>query len=111
MKINGGSLFTGVVMILMGVVFMLAEFDVVEFGDIMSLYWPMIIVFLGASKLFDRRTLWSGLWLLAMGVWMQAARLHAFGLTFGSSWPLLMIVFGAGVIVRAIMEMKNYGRV
>ena len=111
MKINGGSLFTGVVMILMGVVFMLAEFDVVEFGDIMSLYWPMIIVFLGASKLFDRSTVWSGLWLLAMGIWMQAARLQAFGLTFGSSWPLLMIVFGAGVIVRAIMEMKNYGRV
>jgi hypothetical protein len=105
--INAGSLFTGLVMIVFGVVFMLEQFDVVAFGDIMSLYWPMIIVFLGASKLFHRNTVWSGLWLVAIGAWMQAARLHLFGLTFRSSWPLLMIVFGAGVIVRAIVEMKR----
>jgi hypothetical protein len=105
--INGGSLFTGIVMILMGVVFTLEQFDVVEFGEIMSLYWPMIIVFLGASKLFDRHTVWSGLWLVAIGAWMQVARLHLFGLSFGTSWPILMIIFGAGVIVRAIVEMKR----
>ena len=107
--INGGSLFTGIVMILMGVVFMLEQFDVVGFGEIMSLYWPMIIVFLGASKLFDRRTIWSGLWLMMIGAWMQAARLHVMGMTFGSSWPILMIIFGAGVIARAIFEMKRPG--
>ena len=107
--INPGSLLWGTALIIMGVLFMLQEFDVLEFREVMSRYWPMIIVFLGASKLFDKATVWSGLWLLTIGVWMQAARLQAFGLTFGSSWPLLMIVFGAGVIVRAIIEMKQPG--
>ena len=105
--INGGALFTGIVLIIMGVVFMLEQFDVVGFGEIMSLYWPMIIVFLGASKLFNRATVWSGLWLISIGAWMQSARLNLFGMTFSSSWPLLMILFGAGVIARAIVEMRR----
>jgi hypothetical protein len=31
-------------------------------------------------------------------------RLHLFGLTFRTSWPLLLIALGAGIIIRTFIE-------
>ena len=41
---------------------------------------------------------------------MQVAHLRLFGLTWATSWPLLLILVGAGLIVRALLEGLTGGR-
>jgi hypothetical protein len=53
-----------------------------------------------------RESLWSGAWLVIIGVWLQLIRLHAFGLNYGNSWPLILIASGAGITLRALLDPK-----
>jgi hypothetical protein len=59
---------------------------------------------LGVPKLFQPRTMWSGMWLVALGLWLQAVRLHLYHLTFENSWPLLLIVLGGGIVLRTFFD-------
>ncbi|HUP47477.1 MAG TPA: DUF5668 domain-containing protein, partial [Thermoanaerobaculia bacterium] len=91
-------------MIALGVLFLLSRLEVADFGQLVRRYWPMIVVLVGLPKLAARDTVWSGLWLITVGIWLQMAHLKIFDLTYGSSWPLLLIALGAGMIVRAVVE-------
>jgi hypothetical protein len=42
-----------------------------------------------------------GLWLMTVGTWLILNLLHLFGMTFQTSWPLLMIAGGAFIVARA----------
>ena len=103
-KIDPSALFTGLMLIAVGTLFLLDRLDIADFGYVMGTWWPMIIVLVGVPKLFHRRTIWSGLWLIAIGVWLQLVRLHLFGLTYRSSWPLLLIALGAAIALRAVFD-------
>src|SRR3954470_317241 len=101
-KIDPSALFTGLVLIGIGAAFLLGDF-----GGMVRQWWPMFIVLLGVSRLLQRRTLWSGLWLLALGLWLQAVRLHLFDMTFRNAWPLLLIFIGAGIALRAVFDVAE----
>jgi Domain of unknown function (DUF5668) len=102
-KFDTGALFTGIVLIAFGLLFLLDRAGIADFSDIMREWWPMFLVVIGVTKIASRR-LWGGLWLIAIGAWLQVVHLGLFGLTFGTSWPLLLIVLGAGMIVRTLVE-------
>ena len=103
-KIDAAALAGGISLIVLGVLFLLDRLRVADFGDVFRYYWPMVFVLIGIPKLFRRRTVWSGLWFITLGTWLQIARLKLFGLTYGTAWPLLLIAFGAGIIIRAVVE-------
>lgn len=103
-KVDTGALTGGIIMITFGVLFLLSKLDYTDLGDVVRRYWPVIVIIIGATKLFSRETVWSGLWLVAMGCWLLIAHLRLFGLTYGSSWPLLLIVLGAGLVLRAFVD-------
>jgi hypothetical protein len=46
----------------------------------------------------DRLT--GGFWFLGVGVWLLVSKTHLFGLEFGNSWPLLIIIVGLIVMMR-----------
>ena len=98
-KIDASTVTTGLILIIAGVVLLVADFH-----DLVRVWWPMILVAIGVPRIFRRDTLWSGLWLVAMGAWFQSVRLHLFDLTFRNSWPLLLIVLGAGIALRAVFD-------
>ena len=103
-KVNGGSLVTGTILMVLGTLFLLERFDWVDFGDVIRTWWPMTLIVIGVPKLFQYTTLWSGLWLIAVGLWLQAIQLDLFGATYRNSWPLLLIVLGGGMIARALLD-------
>jgi hypothetical protein len=49
-----------------------------------------------------RRSPTSGLWLIGVGAWMLASQSHIFGLSFDTSWPLLVIMGGVLLVVRGL---------
>jgi hypothetical protein len=42
----------------------------------------------------------SGLWMIGIGCWLLVSQTHLFGLGFGTSWPLLLIVMGLLLMIR-----------
>ena len=103
-KVDAGALTGGVIMIALGVLFLLSRLHFAEFGDVVRRYWPMIVVLVGIPKLFARETIWSGLWLITVGVWLQISHLRLFDLSYRTSWPLLLIALGAGMVLRAVID-------
>jgi hypothetical protein len=102
--IDGDGIFWGVLLIAGGTMLLLERLGIADLSWIMRTFWPMFIVTVGMSKLFHRRSVWSGLWMIAVGGWLQAVTLHVAGLTYRSSWPLLLVILGAGMIGRTILE-------
>jgi hypothetical protein len=103
-KIDGRALLNGTMLIVVGTLFLLDRLRIEDFGDLLQLYWPLIIVFFGVSHLLRRESMWSGVWLVLTGVWLQMAHLHLFGLTYRNSWPLMLIALGAGITLRAVFD-------
>jgi uncharacterized membrane protein YecN with MAPEG domain len=104
LKFKRSLLTHGLLLIAIGTVFLLDEFRITDFRDNFRQYWPMMLVLFGVADLFQRKSAWRGLWLIAVAVWLQANVLHLFGLTFRNSWPLLLIVLGAGMTLRAFLD-------
>lgn len=109
-NVRSDSLFFGIALIGAGVILLLHQLEVAEIGRLVRGYWPLFIVFMGAGRLFNRDTVWSGLWLLALGCWLQMVTLRLFGLTYRNSWPVLLIVVGAGSVVRALIDLTGSRR-
>ena len=107
--IDPGRLTGGIIMITIGVLFLLSKLDIPELGQVVRRYWPMIVVLFGVSRMFTRETVWNGMWLVAVGSWLQVCRLRMFGLTYSTAWPLLLIALGAGMIARVLLESVRSG--
>ena len=103
-RVDSGSLLNGLLLMGIGTLFLFDRLRIADFGDLFRMYWPMIILLFGVSHLFRRDGLWTGLWMIALGAWFQVAHLHLFGLTWRNSWPLLLIVMGGGIILRAMTD-------
>src|SRR5438309_2125949 len=103
-KLDTASLLTSLILIGIGTLFLLDRLRAADFGDLIRSYWPMFIILFGVSKLTERRSIWAGLWLIAVGAWLQIAHLHLFGLTFRTSWPIMLILLGIGITLRTVIE-------
>jgi hypothetical protein len=103
-RIDADGIFWGVLLIAGGTALLLQRLGIADTSWIIRMYWPLFIVLVGLSKLVHRRSLWAGLWMIAVGSWLQAVTLHLYGLTYSSSWPLLLVILGAGMIGRTVLE-------
>jgi len=101
--IDGDQIFWGFFLVAAGTFLLLGRLGIADFSWTLRRYWPLIVVIIGISKLFRRRSVWGGLWMITLGAWLEAVTLHFHGFTYESSWPLLLVVLGAGIIVRTIV--------
>jgi hypothetical protein len=44
----------------------------------------------------------GGVWLIGIGSWMLVSQTHLFGLNFGNSWPLIVILAGVMIVIRGM---------
>ena len=44
----------------------------------------------------------GGFWLIGVGCWMLVSQMNLFGLNYGTSWPLLVILSGIIMLVRGV---------
>lgn len=103
-KLDTGALGAGFVLITIGTLMLVDRYSVLEFGDLVRRFWPLALILIGIPKLARRATLWNGLWLIFIGTWLQLIQFRFLGMTYRNSWPLLLIVIGAGMIVRTMVD-------
>lgn len=87
-------------LIAVGVLFLLDRFGVVRLPNL-GLLWPLTFLAVAAIHVVERRY-GSALMFVLMGAWFQACTLEWHGITYGNSWPLLIIAIGVGIVVRAL---------
>jgi Domain of unknown function (DUF5668) len=102
--IDTDEVFWGLLLMAGGTALLLQRFHIIEISRVIHDFWPLIVIVIGISKLLHLRSLWSGLWMIAVGIWLEMVTLHLYDLTYGSSWPLLLVVLGAGMIGRTMVE-------
>jgi hypothetical protein len=96
------QIFWGLLLLAAGTILLLSRLHVIDISWTTRRFWPLIVIIVGLSHLFHRKTIWSGLWIIGVGVWLQMVTLHIYGFTYQSSWPLLLVILGGGMIVRTI---------
>lgn len=98
-----GRVFSGLVIIAIGVIFLLANMDKLDFGDFISTYWPMILILIGISHLLTIgfRNAGVALFLIATGAFFQLNNLDIVaGRAWTYFWPLLIIAAGLWIIFK-----------
>ena len=98
----------GMILILLGVGFLLDQFNVISFGAIMSTYWPMIIIIIGVTNLFDRDSSKLGNTILIfVGVMFQINALNILTVSMtGLIIPIALIIIGISILFSRKKESK-----
>jgi len=103
-KHSSGRVFWGLVLIVLGVLFLLDQMGRVDFGDLISGWWPLILVAAGLWQLISSnfQELAGGLFLIALGALFQLAKLEILGQNIWHYvWPVLIIGLGLWVLIGA----------
>ncbi len=99
-KHRGGNNWIGIVLIIIGVLFILDTFDVMEFGGLIGNWWPAIFIVVGLVK-FQSQDRSGGIIFIIIGAvllltihdviaWSSIWRL----------WPLILIFVGLSMVFR-----------
>ena len=102
------QLMWGLVLIALGVIFLLDRADIVDASTIWH-YWPLLLVVAGINQTIgypSAREFKGGLWTIFMGLWLFAVFENLFGLTFGNSWPLFLLMAGLQMVLRPVIDRR-----
>ncbi|MHB0972320.1 MAG: LiaI-LiaF-like domain-containing protein [Thermoanaerobaculia bacterium] len=103
-----GRIIAGIILIAVGIAFTLDSLDMLEIDGVWR-FWPLILVAIGLGKLMTPPVPGKpreGYWMLFIGLWLLAAELHIFGLSYHNSWPILIIGVGISMLLRPRCERK-----
>lgn len=96
-----GRIFWGLVLIVVGVLFLLDRMGQLDFGTLFSKYWPLILILAGIVHLFANsfRNASGGIVLIVIGSVFMLAKLDILGKSaWHYVWPILFIVLGAWIL-------------
>lgn len=91
----------GAGLLIVGVGYLLDQLDVVEFGEILSTWWPMIIILIGVIQLATRSVpVGAGMIVILIGVFFQVNTLDLFDFNLSQFfWPALLIGVGGYLLI------------
>jgi len=120
--VRPGPLAGGFILLTLGVAMFLDTTGMVDL-PLGRLIAPLVLIALGTAMLVERGGVivgrrergpdgqvvmktrqhgspFGGVWLIGVGAWMIASQMHVFGLNYGNSWPLLIVLAGIMMILR-----------
>ena len=117
-QIRPGSVAAGAVLLAVGAGMLLDATGVLAINP-GRLIGPFVLIALGTTMLLGvrsgrrhadvvdagnprgaRQGFFGGIWLIGIGCWLLVSQTGMFGLTFGTSWPLLLILMGGLMMFR-----------
>jgi hypothetical protein len=102
------QLMWGLVLVCVGVSFALDQMDLIDIDSLWH-YWPLLLVVFGVNKIIgypSAKHMSSGLWQIAVGLWMFAVLEGLFGMTWNNSWPFLVIACGVSMMLEPYFQRR-----
>jgi lia operon protein LiaF len=102
-KTGQGQLFWGLLLIIIGVLFLFEQLGYIDFGEVISKYWPAIFIIIGISIYIANGFNPSGsaLFFILLGVLMMLIKLKIIERDLWPYlWPILLIVLGIWIIFK-----------
>ncbi len=100
MKTYAARLITGLVIIIVGILFLLSNIDVLNIGYIVREWWPLIVIIGGVLVYINdtKNYLWS-LFIIGIGVLLQIRELDIINVNpWQVFWPIVVIAVGFSVL-------------
>lgn len=98
-----GRIFWGLLLIVLGVLFLLDQVDRLDFGDLVSRYWPAVFILIGISILVNntRENAGAGIFFILFGGFFLLMRLRIFDHSIWHyAWPVAIIAVGVWVLFK-----------
>ena len=99
----------GTVVIAIGLGFLLDNLDILNFGDAVS-FWPVMFILFGSLKLADSshgHGATGGVILIAIGIALILRNLGYLHVDLRMLWPLVLMFVGAAVVYKSIQRRKG----
>lgn len=95
--------FSGILLIVLGALFLAGTLGGADVGEIISAWWPSLLIVVGLERILNAGTgRGAGIALVAIGATLLAFTAGGLSLhVFGRFWPLLLILFGLGIVLRS----------
>lgn len=92
----------GFILIILGIGLLLDQFNLIGFGDLISTYWPSILILMGLIGLISRdSSRLSNLVVLAIGLFFQLRNLGYIKVSIWQVfWPSILIIIGLSIIFQ-----------
>ncbi|HVN48045.1 MAG TPA: DUF5668 domain-containing protein [Bacteroidota bacterium] len=104
-----GHVGAGVFLLLAGLILLLGNFHYWMLGSAWHL-WPVILLVIGIGKLSDAQFPWEyrkAVWMLFLGAFFLISELHLWGLSYGNSWPILLIGIGINMLWKSAYRQSS----
>lgn len=107
-RADTGQIVVGLIILTLGGMLLLDRLSPGTY--VLRSWWPFVLIVMGAARVVegpDRRGRHggkrrSGVWLITVGLWGLVNEWRLFGLTYGTSWPLLVMASGALMVWRSL---------
>lgn len=107
-----GQIFWGLILVVIGVLFLLDRLGGFDFGYLISTYWPVIIMILGLSILIGNgfRRPGLGLFFIVLGGFFLLRELNVLEYNaWEYVWPALIILVGLSLLLRPAFRRSGGG--
>ncbi len=94
--------FIGFILILLGILFLLSSYEIVDLGRILSRWWPVILIIIGLHKMVTSGSsrYGAGFFLFIIGIFFLLIELGLFSWSvFRYIWPIIIILIGIKLIL------------
>lgn len=104
---KSNNFWTGLALIILGIIFLSDSFHIIRFGRLISSWWPLILIIVGVTKLSGKDS--KGGWtLIIVGIILQLTTLHIVSWHFiGRLWPVILIIIGIGILLRRSSHVRR----
>lgn len=99
-----GRVFWGLTLIVLGILLLFDQLGELDFGNIVSRYWPAVFIIIGLSILIGSglRSAGPALFFILFGAFFLLMRLEVLHYSLWHYWPVFIIAVGIWVLIRPI---------
>ncbi len=100
------NLIWGIALIVVGSVLLMDRMNIIE-SDMVWHFWPVIVGLFGLNKIISARKpmhIVKGSFLIFLAFWIYVSIEHLWGLSFRTSWPIILIACGITSIAGALIK-------
>jgi len=95
--------FSGILLVVLGALFLADQFSVLSFGQVFARWWPSLLILAGVLNLLERPAkVFAPVVMIVVGVAVQLSKLGYLELAHvWKLWPLVLITMGVSIMFSA----------